>query len=1625
MQTHRHQDESEKVISKIIDYARQRLSTGQVQLITEYLRLFYANVAADDLKQRNLVDLYGAALSQCELMQERKPGEVKLNIINPHFEYDGWQSTHTIVQIVMDDMPFLVGSIRMEIIRLGFTSHLIIHLGGLRILRDNKRNVTEVLPYNEEVKSERNEAHIYIEIDRQTDSKILMQLKDNLFRVIGDIEIAVTDWRVMRQEIFKAIEEIEHSNIPISKTEIEESIAFLRWIANDNFTFLGCRDYEFIKHNQEEALKIIPGSGFGVLRDDANSKITRYYSDLPNEARKLALSKHILIISKTNTRATVHRHSYTDYIGIKRFNKDGEILGERRFIGLYTSSAYNSNPRSVPIIRKKVEKVLQRSGLPQGGHAAKALLNILETLPRDDLFQANTNELFELTMDIFQLQQRRRIRLFVRKDAYGRFISCLVYVPRENFNTELLNRMQMILQEAFNGLETSFETYFAESVLARIHFTIRIDPKNQPEYDEKEIESKLMEVGKSWRDGLQESLLDYFGEERGNMLTNKYKRAFPAGYREVFTPSSSVYDIEHIERLSEKDELEMSFYRRLGSTGNMIQFKTYNRGCTVPLSDALPMLENLGLRVIGEVPYKIMFRDANEVWINDFNMSYPKATSLSVEKSKEIFQEAFYHIWNGDAENDGFNNLVLGAQLNWREITLLRAYAKYFRQIGFTFSQQYIEETLSSNPQVAELLIELFHYRFNPDIEKTDELEKKILNKIKVALDNVANLDEDRILRRYTDVILGTVRTNFYQTKKNNIPKSYIAFKFLPEKIPNLPLPLPKYEIFVYSPRFEGIHLRAAKTARGGLRWSDRREDFRTEILGLMKAQQVKNAIIVPSGAKGGFVPKKLPEGGSREKIIAEAVECYKAFIHGLLDLTDNIINKKLIKPKNTYCYDSDDTYLVVAADKGTATFSDIANSISIAHEFWLGDAFASGGSTGYDHKKMGITARGAWESVKYHFQELGLNVQIDYFTVIGIGDMAGDVFGNSMLLSEHIKLVAAFNHQHIFIDPDPDTKKCFKERKRLFQLPRSSWEDYDKNIISKGGGVFKRSAKSIKLSPEIKASFGIKRDAIIPNELIHELLKAKVDLLWNGGIGTFVKASTEENNDVGDRSNDDIRVDANELRCRVVAEGGNLGFTQLARIEFELNKGIINTDFIDNSAGVDCSDHEVNIKILLNEIVSNGDMTEKQRNKLLVEMTDEVGKLVLENNYKQTRAIGLIVLRSHDYINLYNRYIQDKEAAGQINRELEFLPDEKTITERKAANIGFTRPEVAVLFAYSKIILEENLIKTSLPEDPYMTNFIESPFPKLFWQKFKSQLKKHRLSREIIVTQLSNSIVNDMGMGFVYQLKDETRASTDDVARAYIIAREVFKLSEFHQVIKELDYKISADIQKHMMQKMIQLIRRSTRWFLRNQPNLLNIKQLINNFSEKIDELTVKLPKLLLGVEKEKYAKEVKDLIEAKVPDEIAKRVASTDVLYATLNIVEAATKYKADIKNIALIYFAVADRLKLPQFRDEINKYVVENRWTVLARSAYKGDLDWQQRALTIGVFKFAKQHRSVRKCIEVWVDKHKRLVERWEALLADLRSNDIIEFAMLSVAMRELYDLAQASLLIEVKKSEESGK
>ncbi|MFW6175359.1 MAG: NAD-glutamate dehydrogenase, partial [Acidobacteriota bacterium] len=1237
-----------------------------------FVRQCYETISPDDIMVREREDLVGAALSLWRWGHEREPGTARIRVYNPRLDEHGWESPYTVVEVVNDDMPFLVDSTTAALNGLDHPVQLVVHpvVGARR--EGPVRHDLLASPEGDGVLAE---SYMQIEIERVFERDQLGRIQERLETVLRDVRAAVRDWIPMRERLAAIIRGWEEDPPPVPQEELEEAESFLRWLDDDHFTFLGYRELDLVEEEGRDHLRLVPDSSLGVLRARETEESHRL-RPLTEKMSAFARSPQLLFVTKANHRATVHRPSHMDYVGLKRFGDDGQVVGERRFLGLFTSIAYNRQARTIPLLREKVQRTLARAGFPPDSHDGKALLHILETFPRDELFQVSERRLFEISLGILQLQERQRIALFVRKDPFERFVSSLVYVPRDRYNTELRLSVQDVLEGAFQGDVTAHYTQVTDSPLARVHYIVKTTPGEVPAFDVKRIETLIAEAARTWSDRLYEAIMAAGeDEERLARLYRRYRDAFPTAYRERFAVEEAVFDMLKVEELLATERLGMHLYRAQGAGPREVRFKLYHGGGPVALSDVLPLLENMGVRVGSEIPHEVRPKGAEvPVWIHDFGLELRGAPAVEFFRLVEIFPEAFERVWLGEVENDGFNRLVVRAGLAWHEVVVLRAYAKFLRQARSAFSQAYMQETLANSPEMARLLVELFRVRFDPD--GRDDVEERLADvqgRIEAALAGVSSLDEDRILRRFLSLVLNTLRTNYFQRTAQGERKSYLALKIASSKVKVLPQPRPQYEIFVYSPRSEAVHLRGGKVARGGVRWSDRKEDFRTEILGLMKAQMVKNAVIVPVGAKGGFVVKRPPAGADREALLQEGRACYEEMVRGLLDLTDNLVEGRVVAPPRVVRMDGDDPYLVVAADKGTATFSDLANRVAAEYDFWLGDAFASGGSAGYDHKAMGITARGAWVAVERHFRELGVDVRREDFTVVGVGDMSGDVFGNGMLCSPHVRLLGAFNHLHVFVDPDPDPAVSFEERKRLFALPRSGWDDYDRAKISPGGGVFDRSAKSVPLTPEIRGLLGLKEESVPPDRLVRALLSARCDLLWFGGIGTFVKASGESNSRAGDRANDAVRVNAAELRCRVVGEGANLGITQRGRIELALAGGKINTDAIDNSGGVDTSDHEVNIKVVLDDAARESLLTLDERNVLLEEMTEEVASLVLRDNYLQSQAISVAEVQAASLLDAQQRMMRLLERSGELDRELESLPDDEALAERHAAGGGLT----------------------------------------------------------------------------------------------------------------------------------------------------------------------------------------------------------------------------------------------------------------------------------------------------------------------------------------------------------------
>ncbi|AXM13951.1 NAD-glutamate dehydrogenase [Xanthomonas oryzae] len=1632
---------------------RKRYPAARQAEVQAFAADLYRRMEEDEFPNHPPEQWAALASDMLEFTRVRKAGMVNVRVFNPTLKSHGYESPHTLLQIVNDDMPFLVDSVSMTLADLGIGVHVQGH-PVLRIARDKGGKLTAV----GEGKSE---SLMVLEIDRQPPEE-MPKLEAAVRKVLAEVRAIVHDWAAMREKMVMLADDLATRRLPIDDISRHEAQELLRWAAADHFTFFGYREYRVEKQDGQDVLAPLEDTGLGLMRGHDTSParpVTTLAAHGLNASSKL---KDALILTKTNARSRVHRVGYMDYIGILEFDAKGRIVGEQRFLGLFTSSAYNCRPWEIPLVRQRHEYVMSKSGLAPSSHSGKALRHILETLPREELFQSNEEELYRTAIGILGLQERVRSRMFLRRDKYSRFISALVYIPRERFNTDVRLRIEGLLKDALHGEYIDSSVVLGESPLAQLHLIVRPKSGEALEFDTTELESRLAHLLRNWRDALREALVARHGEANGLRMAANFGRALPAGYIEDSSIESAVSDVEHLASLGGPDDLHLSLQEirrddgvRLDA-GRGLRLKLYRQLDDIPLSDAMPMMENMGLRVISERPYRLQVGET-PVYIQDFEVE-STAGEINAAHADASFGEAFKRIWNGDAENDGFNRLILAAGLHWRQVALLRGYCKYLLQTAVPFSQAYVEATFTRYPLLARLLVELFEARFDPStgsetkaqifagqerlreelsaLAGGDDATLKALDAVLEArggdrdaqheatratllklMDRVSSLDEDRILRSFMDVIDATLRTNYYQADKNGKHPHCISFKLDSARVPDLPKPRPYREIFVYGPRVEGVHLRFGAVARGGLRWSDRREDFRTEVLGLVKAQMVKNTVIVPVGAKGGFYVKRSPVGGgstteNRDAIQAEGIACYKLFIQGLLDITDNIVGGKIVPPPQVVRHDHDDPYLVVAADKGTATFSDIANGLALDHGFWLGDAFASGGSVGYDHKGMGITARGAWESVKRHFRAMGRDCQSQDFSVVGIGDMSGDVFGNGMLLSKHIRLLAAFDHRHIFLDPNPDAAVSFAERDRLFKLPRSSWADYDAKLISAGGGIYPRTLKSIDISAPVREALGLDANVkqLSPNALMNAILKAPVDLFWNGGIGTYVKAASESHTDVGDRANNGLRVNGGELRCKVVGEGGNLGLTQLGRIEAAQTGVLLNTDFIDNSAGVDTSDHEVNIKILLNDMVQAKKLTYDARNTLLASMTDEVAELVLWDNYRQNQAISLMERMSVKRLGSKQHFIRTLELQGLLDRQIEFLPSDAELSARKARGQGLTRPELSVLLSYSKLVAFQQLLESDIPEDPYLSKELQRYFPQPLQKKYADAMERHRLKREIIATAVTNATINRMGATFLMRMQEDTGRSIGEVAKAYTISRETLDARALWTQIDALDGTVSEAVQIDALEVIWRLQRSFVRWLLLRPGQMPGITAAVERYHGPFNDIRV-ASGVLSHAQRPQYEASVQEWQDKGLTPALAQQLSELRYLEPAFDIIETARTRKLKPVDVSKVHFRLGEALRLPWLFEQIDALEVNGRWHAVARGVLRDELAAHQRALVGQALTMPGS--SAEDKVANWLARDDSSLRFTLAMLIDVAEQKTLDYPTVSVAVQRLGQLAAHGL------------
>ena len=1600
--------EARETLRAIVTGRARELAGPDGAAAEEFVTRYYAHVAIDDLTLSDADHLARAALAHWRLGARRPAATPIVSVRNPTVASEEWDAPHTIVDVVNDDMPFLVDSVTMALERHDLGIHLVVHpVLEVRRDADGVRADTGTVT---------RESWLHVEVDRETSPAILDAVRDSVERALRDVRAATSDWLKMLAALDAVGDDLDEHPPPCDPEDLSEGRALLRWLADQRFTFLGYRKYDLDRDAAgDDVLRAVPGSGLGILRNPqaaANHASTGSaspsdsFSRLPAAIRAKARERTLLVLTKANARSTVHRPTYLDYVGVKRYDAEGNVIGEHRFLGLYTSSAYNSSPIDVPVLRRKVSEVMSRSQFAPASHDFKDLVAILESYPRDDLFQIDATHLFDIAMGILALQERRRVQVFVHREQYGRFTSCLVFLPRDRYTTPVRLRVAEVLVDAFGASSYEWNAHLSASVLARLHYVLRLDPTAALDrsVDLADLETRVTRAARAWTDDLHDTLVSARGEEDGLDLLRIWSGAFPASYQEDFPASEALIDLTELAALGGVDAPALAV--RLTGNVDHLDLKLYGLGAQPSLSDVLPRLTNMGVTVDDEHPYTVAPAGLEPRWIKHFRLHAPTDAPTGAH---DRFEDTFLAVLGGEAEDDAFNRLVLRAGLSWREVALLRAYSRYLRQVGTPFSQTYVATTLAAHPQLACRLVGLFGARLDPSRVPTtgppdDSSTDALVAEITEELDAVTSLDEDRILRALLHLVLATLRTNWFQTGDDGRPRPCVVLKLDPARVPDLPLPRPMFELFVYSPRVEGVHLRAGRVARGGIRWSDRREDFRTEVLGLMKAQKVKNAVIVPSGAKGGFVVKQPPADAALLRDEVEA--CYRLFIAGLLDVTDNLVTDEhgtsaVVPPAQVVRFDGEDHYLVVAADKGTASFSDVANEIACARGFWLGDAFASGGSEGYDHKVMGITARGAWESVRRHFRHLAIDPDRHDFTVVGIGDMSGDVFGNGMLLSHHIELVAAFDHRHIFLDPNPDPEASWQERKRLFELPRSSWADYNPALISPGGGVYPRAAKSVSVSEEVRARLGIDPavGACTPTELIRMILCAPVDLLYNGGIGTYVKARTETNADVGDKA----------LRCRAVGEGGNLGFTQAGRVEYAQSGGLINTDAIDNSAGVDTSDHEVNIKILLDGAVRSGELTGADRNTLLQSMTDEVAALVLRDNYRQNRALDNAKAQAPEMEDVHARFMRTLEQQKHLDRAVEHLPDDETLASRRNAGLGLTGPELAVLLAYAKITLEEQLLASPLPDDSDFVAELVRYFPTPLRQRFTQRIRVHPLGREIVATALVNGLVNRAGTTFAFRLAEETGATGAEIVRAHEAARAIFAQESLWHDIEALDGTLDVDVQTRMYLESRKLVERASRWLLRHRPRPLSIRAAVEFFAVPTVRLTTALPTCACGAERTRIEQSIAEFVALGVPADLAARIAALELLPCALDVTELAHTHQLEVERVGEIFCVIGDRLRLDWLWDRIVELPRADRWDGLARNALREDVEGQHRAVADAVLGAGAPELDPEAAFDAWAGAQQSAVDRTLTLIEDIASHGVFDLATLSVALRELRALA----------------
>lgn len=1573
----------------------------------QFTKQFIADLSKQDIHLLGQEQTDALLRQFWHFVQRRRTKQPSIRLFNVDQQRDGWTCKWTVLEIANDDMPFLVDSVTAVLNRHGLNVHLIMH-PLVRVKRNHQGKLLAIQKPQSQLPGYEMESYIHVQFDTCDDPAKLKQLHQDVTTALRHVRVAVADWQKMRRKALAAAEDLGKTKRGLfAADDIAETQEFLRWVEDNKFTFLGYRELHFRGTTRKPRLSIVKNAGLGVLRDDQFMVFNAMLRDLqeqPEPVQRYVGNKRLIQITKTNVVSLVHRLAPMDAILVRHYDDQGRPKFDRLFIGLFTSACYMRTPRDIPLLRRKVERVQKLAKLDPVSHNGKSLTHILDTYPRDELFQISEKELFDHAMGILQLHERQHVALFVRRDPFMRFVTCLIFVPRDRYDSNLRQKFQKVLSDAFDGTAERFDVRIDDSPLARVFMIIQLRRDSQQRLPDRELEQQLQSISRAWADRLREVLLASYPPAQAIRLHQLYAKAFPPGYKAVTPLAIVLKDLEHLEVLQSSQDFSVDLSQDTEAPDKTVHLKLYNRQEPINLYDAMPIIENMGLQVTSEAgPFLVSPADSDrKIYVQDFVANVAISPQVFA-RSKQLFEDAFKKVWQREVDDDEFNRLVLLCGVPWRDVMVLRALARYLLQIRAPHSLSAIAATLGRQPVLTRLLVDLFQLRHNPALRaKAAKQLKQIQTKWADLLAKVSNLDDDRILRRLYNLVQASLRTNFFQTDRLGQPKRYLSIKFASQQVDGMPLPKPLYEIFVHAPEVEGIHLRGGKVARGGIRWSDR-EDFRTEILGLMKAQQVKNSVIVPVGAKGGFVVREALAGKGK----GDGVACYQTFIRGLLDITDNQVDGKIVPPKNIVRNDGADPYLVVAADKGTAKFSDTANALSLEYGHWLGDAFASGGSVGYDHKEMGITARGTWEAVKRHFREIGKDIQREDFTVIGVGDMSGDVFGNGMLLSRHIKLIGAFDHRHIFCDPAPDAEKSFKERERLFHLPTSSWADYNPKLIAAGGGVFSRQEKAIKITPQMKTAYGIVQDVLSPNDLMQAMLRAEVELIYFGGIGTYVKAGSETHEQASDRANDSLRIDGKEIRAKVVGEGANMGMTQRGRIEYCLQGGRCNTDAIDNSAGVDTSDHEVNIKIALAPVVARGKLKAQKRVALLKAMTADVGQLVLRDNYLQTQALTIAHARGAETIEQHGRMMRMLEKAGLLNRRVEYLPDDDELLDRARKQQGLTRPELSVLLAYAKIWLYDQLLPSKVPDDPFLVEDLINYFPQQMRGPYRQAIMTHQLRREIIATAVTNNLINRTGSHALFKVMSRTGCTVADVTMVFLLTRESYELRSIWHQIEALDGKVPAAVQTAMMMHINKLMSRVLPTLLLRHQKGIALDKHIRFYRDGIRALR----SWLSHTANETLTTEAKaahaEWIAAGVPTDLAKTVAAMPMLASAPGIISLADSSRVSIEKAAEAFMQTGQRFGLAWLRARTMALTYTSQAQRDAALVLGEDIFNIQLRLAAVVLHKGKG-KPFHAALTAWCDAHAGMVGSIEQLLGEWRVANDVDYAALVMMVRQLATL-----------------